>query len=114
MLGTDLTSETEADAEDDTTRNEHGQVLGSGIEDGAEQEEDSADENGGLAAVCPGEVGRGQEHGEQCGYVERRREECQYLAIEETVIVRFHIVPLLVHVREELQQEIVHGRYPSL
>ena len=59
----DLTSEAEADAEGDTTGNEHGQVLGCGIEDGAEQEEDGANENGGLAAACPGEAGRGQEHG---------------------------------------------------
>ena len=111
---TDLTCETEANAKGDAAGNEHGQVLGGSIEGRAEQEEEGSNENGGLAAACPGEAGCDQERGEQRGHVERRCEECQNLAVEETVIARFHIVPLLVHVREELQQEIVHGSHPPL
>ena len=68
--GTNLTREAKADAQGNTARDEHGQVLGSAVECGPEKEKDAPDENGRLAAVCPGHARGREQRGQQSGQIQ--------------------------------------------
>lgn len=109
-----LVAEADADAEEDPADDEHGDVDGEAVEDGAGEEDDAAAEHGHPAAALPGHHGR-EERGDERGQVERRREERQQRAVELAVLVRLHHLLLLgVHRREETDQERVHRRHPTL
>lgn len=58
----DLITKTNATAEKESTDDEHGEVLGGGVEDGADDEEDAGDQHGEPPSQLPCSVGS-----EECG-----------------------------------------------
>jgi len=58
-----LIGESDADAEEDATDDEHGDVLGGAVERGADEEGEPPDEHGPLAAEYAGDGG-GEEGGD--------------------------------------------------
>jgi hypothetical protein len=99
----------ESDAENDPVAEEHVDVDGCPAEDGAGNEDGATDENGDAASEPSGDGG-GEERGDKASDVEGGGEGGEELAVEAAVvadiIVPFHLV---VHVREELEEERLHG-----
>lgn len=109
-----LVGEAEADAEEDAVDEEHVDVDGGAPERGAGDEDGAADEDGGAAAVAGGDGG-GEERGDEAGDVEGGGEDGEQLAVEAAVVGDGGLVPvhLVVHVREELLEERLHGRHTA-
>uniref|UniRef100_A0A0E0GFI1 Uncharacterized protein n=1 Tax=Oryza nivara TaxID=4536 RepID=A0A0E0GFI1_ORYNI len=110
-----LVGEAESNAEQDPVEDEHVDVDSGAAEDGAGDEDGAADEYGGTAAEAPGDGG-GDESGDEAGDVEGGGEDGEELAVKAAVVAHLLLVPLhlMVHVREELLQERLHRRYPTL
>lgn len=108
-----MIAEADAEAEENTADDEHGDVLGGGVDDGAGEEADGAADDAGPPPLVPGDVG-GAEGGDERRQVERGSEESEDLVVVFAVI-RLLEVSLLpsVYLRKEFLQEIIHGSHPS-
>lgn len=110
---TNLVGEAESYAEEDPVEEQHVDVDGCPAEDGAGDEDAAADEYGGAPAEPPCDGG-GEERGDEAGDVEGGGEDGEELAVEAAVVAHL-LVPshLVVHVREELAEEGLHGGNPT-
>lgn len=107
-----LVGEANGEAEEDAADDEHVDVDGGAVEDGADQEERGADEHGVPPAHPPRDVA-GDQAGEHAGEVERGDEGGEHLAVEDAVGVLLRVVHLLDDLREEGLQERPHLRQPT-
>lgn len=110
---TDLVGESDAEAEQDASDDEHGHVPGGPVDDGADHEDEPAAEHGRLAAEDARDGGR-EEAGDESGQIQRGGERRQQLTVELAVLIA-PCRPLLlaVHLRKELRQKRVHRRHSA-
>lgn len=108
-----LIGETDTETEQNTANDQHPDLDGGGIEDGAGAEEDTAEEHGEFPAELAGDSG-GHERRQQSRQVERRREHRQRLTVVLAILVcrlPRHLPP--VHRRKKLLQKRVHRRHTT-
>ena len=107
---TDLVGEPNTATEEDPADDQHGKVLRSSVEDDTHDEEDAGDEHGEAATEVAGGVG-GEEGGGEARQVERGGKQLQPLVVVLAVVALLRLMLPAVHLREELDEEVIHRRY---
>lgn len=104
----DLISKANTDTEKNTTEKEHEDIGSCGVDDGADEEGEAADENRNFAAFITSNI-RGTKTSKETSNVEGGCKTCKQLRVKFTILVIiFAFFHPVIHCWKEVFQEYIH------